>query len=94
MKISKYHLYTYTLYRRQVTFEEGEALAKENGLMFLETSAKTAYNVVEAFNLSAQSILNNSSHIQNSAEANKEQSKVILNNKTQTAPNVQKKGCC
>ena len=27
--------------------------------MFLETSAKTAYNVVEAFNLSAQCILNN-----------------------------------
>ena len=44
--------------RRQVTYEEGEALAKENGLMFLEASAKTAYNVVEAFNLSAQSILN------------------------------------
>ena len=27
--------------------------------MFLETSAKTAFNVVEAFNLSAQSILQN-----------------------------------
>ena len=27
--------------------------------MFLETSAKTAYNVVESFNLSAQCILNN-----------------------------------
>ena len=39
--------------KRQVSYEEGEAFAKENGLMFLETSAKTAYNVVEAFNLSA-----------------------------------------
>ena len=45
--------------KRQVTYEEGENFAKENGLMFLETSAKTAYNVVEAFNLSAQAILNN-----------------------------------
>ena len=45
--------------KRQVTYEEGEAFAKENGLMFLETSAKTAYNVVESFNLSAQCILNN-----------------------------------
>lgn len=27
--------------------------------MFLETSAKTAYNVEEAFNLSAQNILTN-----------------------------------
>ena len=45
--------------KRQVPYEEGEAFAKENGLMFLETSAKTAYNVVESFNLSAQCILNN-----------------------------------
>ena len=45
--------------KRQVSYEEGENFAKENGLMFLETSAKTAYNVVEAFNLSAQAILNN-----------------------------------
>ena len=45
--------------KRQVSYEEGEAFEKENGLMFLETSAKTAYNVVESFNLSAQCILNN-----------------------------------
>ena len=45
--------------KRQVSYEEGEAFAKENGLMFLETSAKTAYNGVESFNLSAQCILNN-----------------------------------
>ena len=45
--------------KRQVSYEEGENFAKENGLMFLETSAKTAYNVVESFNLSAQCILNN-----------------------------------
>ena len=45
--------------KRQVSYEEGEAFAKENGLMFLETSAKTAYNVVESFNLYAQCILNN-----------------------------------
>ena len=45
--------------KRQVSYEEGEAFAKENGLMFLETSAKTAYNVVESFNLTAQCILNN-----------------------------------
>ena len=45
--------------KRQVSYEEGEAFAKENGLMFLETSAKTAYHGVESFNLSAQCILNN-----------------------------------
>jgi len=31
--------------KRAVTFEEGEAFAKQHGLLFLETSAKTAHNV-------------------------------------------------
>lgn len=35
--------------KRRVTTEEGERFAKENGLIFLETSAKTAFNVEEAF---------------------------------------------
>ncbi|KAH3756714.1 Ras family protein [Pelomyxa schiedti] len=34
---------------RVVTREDGERFAKENGLFFLETSAKTAHNVEEAF---------------------------------------------
>ena len=44
---------------RQVTYEEGESFAKENNLLFLETSAKTSKNIAEAFNLSALKILNN-----------------------------------
>jgi hypothetical protein len=32
-------------HRRAVTTKEGEAFAQENGLVFLETSAKTAANV-------------------------------------------------
>jgi Ras-related protein Rab-2A len=39
------------LNRRQVTTEEGENFANENGLMFLETSAKTAFNVEEVINM-------------------------------------------
>jgi Ras-related protein Rab-2A len=35
--------------RRQVTYEEGARFAKENGLSFIETSAKTADNVDAAF---------------------------------------------
>lgn len=33
--------------RRQVSTDEGERFAKENGLIFMETSAKTAFNVEE-----------------------------------------------
>ncbi|VAH33264.1 unnamed protein product [Triticum turgidum subsp. durum] len=35
-------------HRRAVSFEEGEQFAKENGLIFMEASAKTAQNVEEA----------------------------------------------
>jgi len=35
--------------RRDVRKEEGEAFAREHGLIFMETSAKTAGNVEEAF---------------------------------------------
>ena len=33
--------------RREVQKEEGEAFAREHGLIFMETSAKTAKNVEE-----------------------------------------------
>ena len=36
-------------HRRAVSVEEGQQFANEHGLIFLETSAKTAANVEEAF---------------------------------------------
>lgn len=37
-------------HRRAVSKEEGEQFAKENGLLFLEASARTAQNVEEVIN--------------------------------------------
>eukprot|EP01087_Luapelamoeba_hula_P021977 TRINITY_DN778_c0_g1_i1.p1 TRINITY_DN778_c0_g1~~TRINITY_DN778_c0_g1_i1.p1 ORF type:complete len:211 (-),score=31.45 TRINITY_DN778_c0_g1_i1:196-828(-) len=45
--------------QRDVTFEEASNFAKENGLIFLETSAKTGENVEEAFLKTARLIFQN-----------------------------------
>lgn len=42
--------------RREVSTEEGKAFADENGLAFIETSAKTANKVEEAFVDTARTI--------------------------------------
>ncbi|GMI86788.1 GTP-binding 2 [Hibiscus trionum] len=46
-------------HRRAVNKEEGEQFAKENGLLFLETSARTSQNAEEAFIMTAAKILQN-----------------------------------
>ena len=84
--------------QRQVTYKEGESFAKENNLLFLETSAKTSNNIVEAFNLSAMNILNkilktgDEQIINNNIKINKDKE----NNKRKTVKDKQnnKKGCC
>jgi Ras-related protein Rab-2A len=42
--------------RRMVSTEEGQRFAQEHGLLFLETSAKSAVNVEEAFVKTAEGI--------------------------------------
>lgn len=43
--------------RRKVSFEEGLRFAKEQGIAFLESSAKTGSNVEEIFTVLTESIL-------------------------------------
>lgn len=57
--------------KRQVTEEEGVAWARERGLIYLEVSAKTAYNVEEAFIRTAKTILENFDSDNESRSANK-----------------------
>ncbi|KAI9294559.1 ras-domain-containing protein, partial [Neoconidiobolus thromboides FSU 785] len=44
--------------RREVSREEGEKFAQDNGLYFMETSAKTSDNVEKAFLNTAENIFN------------------------------------
>ncbi len=46
-------------HKRVVSTDEGARFAKENNLIFLETSAKTAFNVEEAFVQTARQIYSN-----------------------------------
>ncbi|TKW04165.1 hypothetical protein SEVIR_7G091050v4 [Setaria viridis] len=42
--------------RRTVSYEEDESFAKTHGLFFMESSAKTAHNVEEAFTMAARTV--------------------------------------
>jgi Ras-related protein Rab-2A len=45
--------------KRAVPTEEGMRFARENDLLFIETSAKSAHNVEEAFTNTARTIYQN-----------------------------------
>jgi Ras-related protein Rab-2A len=79
---------------RKVTFEEGQSLAKINGLLFLETSAKTAENVNEVFLTSARKILDNM--IENGTDnfTPKKNVRISLDDDDDDQKLKKKKGCC
>ena len=45
--------------KREVSYEEGEAYAKSHKMMFIETSAKTGFNINEIFEKSVKQIAKN-----------------------------------
>merc|ERR1711948_227120 len=76
--------------RRQVSTEEGEEKAKENEVMFIETSAKMGYNIKALFRQLAQALPG-----QDEAGAgDASQQNVVLDPSTQPAVDQSKSCAC
>jgi Ras-related protein Rab-8A len=74
---------------RKVNYEDGQSLAKEVGMKFFETSAKTNYNVNETFTYLTREILNKGEK----TAAGPTQGGIELN-KPEANPKKGKKECC
>lgn len=85
-------------HRRQVSRDEGEKFARDHGLIFLETSAKTAANVEEAFINTAQKIYENIQNdvydVNNEAHGIKIGMAHVPPTRSYDTPQEQKGGCC
>lgn len=68
---------------RQVSMAEGQALAEEEGALFFETSAKTAYNVNEVFMTIGEKILDKISSAPAAEPATVPQTRIDLNSPAQ-----------
>jgi len=80
--------------QRQVKYEEGKDLAAKNNLLFLETSAKTAENVQEAFIVSAERILDQISKTGVDPTAPSKNVKISIDDDEEEKNKEEKKGCC
>eukprot|EP00795_Rhopilema_esculentum_P013183 gene13183-3987_t len=77
--------------KRMIEFEEAQAYSEENGLLFMETSAKTAMNVNELFLAIAKKLPKNQES-QGAAAGTSVRGGVQLSNKD--TEQRQNKGCC
>ena len=79
--------------KRKVSFQEGKDFAESNGMQFIETSAKTASKVQEAFESLALEIIKQTSNKDKGIKA-KENPKISLSSGVSDLTTKQKKGCC
>ena len=80
--------------KRKVTFQEGKDFAESNGMKFIETSAKTATKVQEAFELLTNEIIKSNLN-KDKGMAKKENTKTInLGSGGADISGKKKGGCC
>ena len=80
--------------KREVTFEEGENFAKENNLLFFETSAKNGNNINEIFLESAKILMNKIEKGEILIENNNTGIKIGNSENEDDMITRKKKGCC
>jgi Ras-related protein Rab-1A len=78
--------------KRKVTYQEGKDFATSNGMQFMETSAKTASKVQEAFELLTQEIIKAS--VTKDRGMEKKEKAVHLSQGVSDLSTNQKSGCC
>ena len=80
--------------KREVTFEEGENFAKENNLLFFETSAKNGNNINEIFLESAKILMNKIEKGEILIENNNTGIKIGKSENNEDVIIRKKEGCC
>ena len=76
-----------------MSYQEGKDFAESNGMKFMETSAKTATKVQEAFELLASDIIKANISKEKGMEKKENTKAVHLSSGAQDL-SVKKKGCC
>ena len=79
--------------KRKVSIQEGKDFAESNGMKFLETSAKTASKVQEAFELLTNEIIKANINKEKGLEKKDNSKSVHLSTPAQDISS-KKKGCC
>ena len=79
--------------KRKVTYQEGKDFAESNGMKFIETSAKTASKVQEAFELLTNEIIKANISKEKGLEKKENTKSVHLSSGGEDI-SAKKKGCC